>query len=87
MHKYIDADDLKEQMVKYGWKHSDSTVHEFVDDLPSVDVRENIYGEWIKNDNGTYSCSLCQSWIPNEQYSYARFCLHCGANMRRKTNG
>ena len=38
-------------------------------------------GKWILNDNGTYSCSLCQSWIPNEQHHYARYCLHCGARM------
>ena len=38
-------------------------------------------GKWIQNDNGTYSCSLCQSWIPKEQYYYARFCLYCGAEM------
>ena len=37
--------------------------------------------KWIQNDNGTYSCGLCQSWIPKEQYHYARFCLHCGAVM------
>lgn len=40
-------------------------------------------GKWIRNDNGTYSCSFCQSWIPEEQYYYARFCLHCGASMER----
>lgn len=39
-------------------------------------------GKWIKNDNGTYSCSLCHSWIPEEQYYYAQFCLYCGADMR-----
>ena len=44
-------------------------------------------GEWIKNDNGTYSCSVCQSWIPKEQYHYARYCLYCGADMRGKNNG
>lgn len=38
-------------------------------------------GKWIRNENGTYSCSLCQSWVPEEQYHYARFCLHCGARM------
>lgn len=41
-------------------------------------------GEWIRNDNGTYSCSLCHSWIPEEQHHYARFCLYCGENMRTK---
>ena len=39
-------------------------------------------GKWIKNDNGTYSCSLCHSWIPEEQHYYAQFCLYCGADMR-----
>ena len=38
-------------------------------------------GKWILNDNGTFSCSLCQSWIPNEQHHYARYCLYCGARM------
>lgn len=39
-------------------------------------------GKWIQNNNGTYSCSLCHSWIPEEQYYYAQFCLYCGADMR-----
>ena len=38
-------------------------------------------GHWIKNDNGTFSCSNCQSWIPEEQHHYARYCLYCGARM------
>ncbi len=44
-------------------------------------------GKWIKNDNGTYSCSLCHSWIPEEQYYYAQFCLHCGAYMKGEPMG
>ncbi len=43
-------------------------------------------GKWIKNDNGTYSCSLCHSWIPEEQHYYAQFCLYCGADMRGEPN-
>jgi hypothetical protein len=39
-------------------------------------------GQWIRNDNGTYSCSVCQSWIPEQQHCYARYCLYCGADMR-----
>lgn len=38
-------------------------------------------GKWIRNDNGTWSCDQCNSWIPDEQHYYARFCLHCGAKM------
>lgn len=39
------------------------------------------YGHWVRNDNGTYSCSECHSWIPDEQHYYARYCLLCGARM------
>lgn len=38
-------------------------------------------GKWIRNDNDTYSCSVCQSWIRKEQRYYARYCLYCGARM------
>lgn len=42
---------------------------------------DRLTGHWIKNDNGTFSCSNCQSWIPEEQHHYARYCLYCGARM------
>ena len=43
-------------------------------------------GKWVRNDNGTYSCSVCQSWIPEEQHCYARYCLYCGAKMEGEQN-
>lgn len=43
---------------------------------------QRMRGRWIRNDNGTYSCSVCQSWIPEEQHCYARYCLYCGADMK-----
>lgn len=42
-------------------------------------------GKWIRNDNGTWSCDQCNSWIPDEQHYYARFCLYCGAKMEAET--
>lgn len=42
------------------------------------------HGHWIKNENNTWSCSICQSWIPDENHYYARYCLHCGAKMDLK---
>jgi len=48
--------------------------------MPSAQP-ERMRGRWIMNDNGTYSCSECHSWIPNEQHYYARYCLYCGAKM------
>ena len=49
--------------------------------IPAVDAVEVRHGRWMQNDNGTWSCSECSSWIPDEQHYYARFCLHCGARM------
>lgn len=50
-------------------------------EIPAADVAPVVHGRWIKNDNGTWSCERCHSWIPNEQHYYARFCLYCGAKM------
>lgn len=57
--------------------------HNAIINAPTADVAEVKHGRWVKNDNGTYSCNLCHSWIPNEQYHYARFCLYCGAKDRK----
>lgn len=51
--------------------------------LPSAQP-ERKKGKWIRNINGTYSCNLCHSWIPNEQLYYANHCLFCGADMREE---
>ena len=53
-------------------------VSDAIKSLPSADRPT---GHWIENDNGTFSCSNCQSWIPKEQHHYARHCLYCGARM------
>lgn len=50
--------------------------------LPPADVRPVVRSRWKKNDNGTYSCERCYSWIPEEQRHYANWCLYCGADMR-----
>ena len=34
--RLIDADKLQKDMIKYGWKHPDSTVHEYVEDRPTI---------------------------------------------------
>ena len=53
-----------------------------VRNLEPADVRPVVRGRWKKNDNGTYSCERCHSWIPEEQWHYANWCLYCGADMR-----
>lgn len=56
-----------------------------LDETIEVLEQEPRKGEWVRNDNGTYSCSICHAWIPEEQHYYARYCLYCGADMRRET--
>lgn len=68
--------------TEYGayWHHIH--VLQFLEDIPPADVRPVVRGRWKKNDNGTYSCERCHSWIPEEQRHYANWCLYCGADMR-----
>lgn len=56
-------------------------ITELINGVPSAQP-ERKKGRWIRDDNGTYSCSVCQSWIPEQQHYYARYCLYCGADMR-----
>lgn len=58
-----------------------SDMLDVIENAPTVDAESVRHGYWIENDNGTYSCSECHSWIPNEQHYYARYCLYCGARM------
>ena len=47
-----------------------------------IEPELKMHGRWIENDNGTFSCNMCHSWIPKEQRYYARYCLYCGADMQ-----
>lgn len=87
MARYIDADRLSgsltkviKQLTDKGVSCTDLRLFKLaIDEEPTADVAPVEHERWIKNDNGTYSCSGCHSWIPNEQHYYARYCLYCGA--------
>lgn len=83
--RLIDADALERE----GWslcrtfqKDKDTIVYEMKkpSDFPTIEERKK--GKWERNDNGTWSCNQCQTWIPDEQHYYANWCLYCGADMR-----
>ena len=69
--------------INVAWDNVIDVAKRRINELPSIHEK----GHWVQNDNGTWSCSNCQSWIPNEQHYYARFCLHCGADMRGDDDG
>ena len=75
--RLIDADKLKEELRVNGLGYH----YYMLDNAPTVEAEPVRHGHWVRNDNGTYSCSECHSWIPNEQHYYARYCLFCGAKM------
>ena len=58
-------------------------VMEHIEKMPPVTPKRK-KGKWIRNDNGTWSCDQCNSWIPDEQHYYANWCLYCGADMRER---
>jgi len=91
MAEYIDREKVMKAFSDFVWNsnHSDlvpaprwNDAVEIVRDMKAEDVKPVEHDMWIKNDNGTYSCSVCQSWITEEQHYYARFCLYCGKEMR-----
>lgn len=59
--------------------------------LPSVDVRENIHGEWEEvtdyKDDNVYQwhiiCSVCHC---RGMFESDNFCPNCGADMRGESN-
>lgn len=88
--RLIDADKLESgeliiPTLYGGYEYVEVFYKDDVDNAPTVDAEPVRHGHWIENDNGTYSCSECDSWIPNEQHYYARYCLHCGAKMDEVT--
>lgn len=82
--KATDADDVYSCGMRNGMRWCMSLIDDKEPKYENCPPRRRSerQGKWIKNDNGTYSCSLCHSWIPEEQHYYAQFCLHCGADMR-----
>lgn len=62
----------------------DKKIISYLEQFPAADVRPVVRSQWKKNDNGTYFCEWCHSWIPEGQRHYANYCLYCGADMREE---
>ena len=85
MSRYIDADLLQEDFkADHGGKRS-----LMIDTQPTADVRENVKGNWLPQDNNKTNgmmsttvyyypkCSVCGHCA-----NYTNFCPNCGADMR-----
>ena len=89
MSRFIDADKLEQFLHRDEWGTPDECwrpEHEFgkfIDVLSTADVRENVKGEWIREPNCYYRCSVCGEHYPSfrDDMDY-NFCPNCGADMR-----
>lgn len=84
--RLIDADEFEKDIYKCLMYGNTAFIDKYevlhrLNNAPTIEAEPIRHGKWIENDNGTYSCSECKSWIPKEQHYYARYCLHCGAKL------
>lgn len=71
--------EIKEQMIKYGFHAPDMTVTEFVEDI--ITNKPQKTGRWLKVDDDepiAYDCSECGAMV----HLRYRFCPECGAKMQ-----
>ena len=78
----ISRQELKAQMIKYGFHAPDMTVTEFVEDLLPVNPKQKL-GPWIityphGKDNPIYECPCCHA---SNNSVFKNFCPNCGARM------
>lgn len=95
MSRYIDADKILYKDLSEGRGVCWVTFMEWIKEIPTADVRENVRGEWI--DDGIHGdwawetdghgvcwqiwkCSRCGSGTKIR----SNFCPSCGAEMREK---
>jgi len=100
MARYIDADKMRDNAIRMGFHSTTMTISELIDLQPTADVRENVRGEWILDeDDGDCRCSHCGIAIDQmhknkhgllnaltngKWWTFYSFCPNCGADMRGK---
>lgn len=60
-----------------------------VEELPAVEARSVVHGEWVHSFGDEWKCSECGDVIYTEgswDKPKAKFCEECGADMRKKVD-
>ena len=94
MARYIDADELKNHLIKnrgYVLGHLLHLLLEDIDNQPTADVQEVKNGKWVEYEKGmvvtSYKCSLCGEVVMDDTgYDVVKdypYC-HCGAKMENE---
>ena len=91
MSRYIDADDLKMELIGWETEHTDEEIERVIDNMPTADVAPVVHAIW-KNCgecDGDWYCTNCKQWQtfdkfgdlhPKDDYGYY-YCPNCGAIM------
>lgn len=89
MSRYIDADDLKMELIGWETEHTDEEIERVIDNMPTADVAPVVHARWLtweeqfpgamprkKNRLGVF-CSACHNHSDN-MFDY---CPNCSAKM------
>ena len=89
MSRYIDADKILYKDLSEGRGVCWVTFMEWIKEMPTADVRENVRGEWIRRDSRyvgwiSFDCSVCGETLEldRETSNDFKYCPFCGAEMR-----
>ena len=89
--RYIDADKILYTDLSEGRGVCWVTFMDWIKEMPTADVRENVKGEWILHIDdlfpaeSTMECNQCHEHQPVTIDD--NFCPNCGADMRGEKNG
>lgn len=98
MSRFINVDNIKITGSTYVDENDDiyvalSDVRNAIQLTPTANVKENIYGKWIFDDEGYVRCSICHQKAPIlSQYqdepitSMTKYCPCCGSEMTTVDN-
>ena len=87
--RYIDADKILYTDLSEGRGVCWVTFMDWIKEMPTADVRENVRGEWIfhkstiEGADDSRECSVCGVWL-NWTMPRNSFCPNCGADMRER---
>lgn len=89
MARYIDRNELIENLNKFAPEHYTALLNQLITNQPTADVMEVKHGKWIaykKTMFGSdYKCSLCGNIADEDNRGnfaiLTKYCSNCGAKM------
>ena len=77
-------DDLPNCYNGYSDTYDKAYIIGVLEELPTIDVPDRKFGEWMAEPNCWYRCSNCGQHYPSIRgYMDYKYCPNCGARMER----